>query len=526
MEQKALTHGIKLKDKIGYALGDAGGLLTFSLIGAFQNKFYTDALGISPGKIAILILVARVWDAINDPLWGAFIQSRKPRPSGQFRPWILGFSIPLAISAALMFLKIPGLTETKYLIYAYITYIFYGMMYTAVNIPYGSLASVVTDDELERSSLSMWRSIGAGVGGLPGTIVLPMIVYTVVGKYPNGKDIQQLNETKLFWCILVLSAISVLVYFLHYKLTKERIAPQAKKKNENYSAIATLKALMKNRAFVMICIASMLLIAFQFYYQSTYTYLFTDYYGKPGLYALVTICTYGPMAIFIPIMNKLIKKFGKKELCAFGMAFATIACLILFFLRGSALAENPYIFLGFTFFSGLGQTFLVLEVWALVMDVIDYHEVRTGKREEGMAYAFFSFTRKLGQTLAGVGLNVLLGAIHYDGTATQNGEMLSEDVLTKLYDISTIVPAIMLALMAVVLFFGYDLSKKKLVLVHAQLDALRAGEGETLDRIESDASYEQAMDGTTAAIDILNNELQKEETVETPAEEAAENTEE
>ncbi len=473
MAEQSLTHGIKIKDKIGYALGDAGGLLTFSLIGAFQNKFYTDALGISPAKIAILILVARIWDAINDPLWGAFIQSRKPRPSGQFRPWIIGFSIPLAVSAALMFLKIPGLTETKYLVYAYITYIMYGMMYTAVNIPYGSLASVVTDDELERSSLSMWRSIGAGVGGLPGTIILPMIVYTVAGKYPNGKDIQVLNETKLFWCVVILSVVSVFVYFLHYKMTKERIAPQKKKKDENYNAIATLSALMKNRAFVMLCIASMLLIAFQFYYQSTYTYLFTDYFGKPGLYALVTVCTYGPMAIFIPIMNKLIKKFGKKELCAFGMAFATVACLILFFLRGSALAENPYVFLGFTFFSGLGQTFLVLEVWALVMDVIDYHEVRTGKREEGMAYAFFSFTRKLGQTLAGVGLNALLAVIHYDGQATQRGEMLSQDVLSKLYDISTIVPAIMLAIMAVVLFFGYDLSKKKLAVVHEQLTKVR-----------------------------------------------------
>ncbi len=476
MEEKALTHGIKLKDKIGYALGDAGGLLTFSLIGAFQNKFYTDALGISPSKIVILILVARIWDAINDPLWGAFIQSRKPKPAGQFRPWILGFSIPLAISAALMFLKIPGLTETKYLVYAYITYILYGMMYTAVNIPYGSLASVVTDDELERSSLSMWRSIGAGVGGLPGTIILPMIVYTVTGQYANGTNIQALDEKKLFWCVLILSVISVFVYLAHYKLTKERIAPQKKAKDENYNAFSTLKALVKNRAFVMVCLASMLLIAFQFYYQSTFTYLFTDFYGKPGMYALVTICTYLPMAIFIPIMNKLIRKFGKKELCAFGMAFAALSCFILFLLRGSELHNNVYVFLGFTFFSGLGQTFLVLEVWALVMDVIDYHEVRTGKREEGMAYAFFSFTRKLGQTLAGVGLNVLLAAIHYDGELSKQGIALSDDVLSKLYDISTIVPAIMLALMAVILFFGYNLSKKKLAVMHEQLAAIRAQE--------------------------------------------------
>ena len=80
MEEKSLTHGIKLKDRVGYALGDTAGLLTFSLIGAFQNKFYTDALGISPSKIVVLILIARIWDAINDPLWGAFIQSRQPNP--------------------------------------------------------------------------------------------------------------------------------------------------------------------------------------------------------------------------------------------------------------------------------------------------------------------------------------------------------------------------------------------------------------------------------------------------------------
>ena len=464
MAEKALTHGIKFKDKVGYALGDAGGLLTFSLIGAFQNIFYTKALGISPAKIAVLILVARIWDAINDPLWGAFIQSRKPRKSGQFRPWILGFSIPLAIAAALMFLKIPGLSETQYLIYAYITYILYGMMYTAVNIPYGSLASVVTDDELERSSLSMWRSIGAGVGGLPGTILLPLIVYTVNEKmptYPNGVANKDLNSTKLFFCVLVLAIVSVGV-------------SQKKVKDKNHNAVATLRDLLKNRPFVMVCIASMMLIAFQFYYQSTYTYLFTDYFGKPGLYALVTVCTYAPMAIFIPVMNKLIKKFGKKELCAVGMAFAAIVTIILFMLRGTPMtdptnAAAPWIFLGFTFLSGLGQTFLVLEVWALVMDVIDYHEVRTGKREEGMAYAFFSFTRKLGQTIAGVGLNVLLAFIGYNAEATKNGELLKPEVVKKLFDISTLVPAIMLAIMAIVLFFGYNLSKKKLAEMHEQL---------------------------------------------------------
>ena len=231
MSEKSLTHGIKFKDKIGYAMGDMGGLLTFSLIGAFQNKFYTDVLHIQPAKIVVLILVARLWDAINDPIWGAFIDSRKPTKQGKFRPYVFWFSIPLAVSAVLMFTVIPNLSEAKYLLFAYITYILYGMMYTCVNIPYGSLASVVTDDEKERSSLSMWRSIGAGLGGLPSTILFPMLVYnTTIAA--DGTKIQTLDGNKLTIGVLILAILSVVIFFGHYKLTKERIAPIQKKKGD------------------------------------------------------------------------------------------------------------------------------------------------------------------------------------------------------------------------------------------------------------------------------------------------------
>lgn len=470
MKENNLTHGIKFKDKLGYAMGDMGGLLTFALIGAFQNKFYTDVLHISPAKIAVLILVARLWDAINDPMWGAFIDSRKPTKNGRFRPYIFWFSIPLAVSAVLMFTVIPGLNEAKYLLYAYITYILYGMMYTAVNIPYGSLASVVTDDEKERSSLSMWRSIGAGVGGLPGTILLPMLIYTTTYS-GDGTKIQTLDGTRLTIGVLILAVISVAVYFGHFKLTKERIAPPRRRKSD-YNAFKTIVDLAKNRAFIMLCLASMLLIAFQFYYQSTYTYLFADYYHSAGLYSMITVCTYLPMAMLIPVMNRLIDRFGKKELCAAGMFFAAVVSFILFFMK----TDSPYIFLAFTFLSGIGQTFFVLEVWALVMDVIDYHEIRTHRREEGTAYSLFTFTRKLGQTLAGVGLNALLALIHYSSEASAQGQPLPDTVLDRLYDISTLVPAIALALMAVILTFGYNLSKKKLPALHAQLEQIRQNE--------------------------------------------------
>lgn len=453
-EREQITYGIGFKDKVGYALGDTAGLLTFGLIASFQQMFYTDVLGLKAGSISTLLLVARIWDAINDPIWGSFIDSRKPTKYGRFRPYILGASIPLAIAAVLMFTKIPGLSAGGYLAFAYFSYIFYGMMYTGTNIPYGSLASVITTDEIERSSLSMWRSIGAGLGGLPAQILLPLFVYSV-----SASGQKYLDGGKLTLAVAGLGVLTVVVYFLHFKMTKERVALPPKQKQKDHNIGHTIRTLLKNRPFLILCAVSMLLIAFQFYTQTNYNYLLKNFYNKPGLYSFVTVCTYLPMAMFIPFMGKLIRRFGKKEICSAGLAVAAVVNFVMFAMRGSALAQNPYFFLILVFFSGAGQTFLVLEVWALVMDVIDYQEKLSGRREEGTTYAFFSFTRKLGQTLAGVGSAALLGAIGYDGTQIEQ----SAEVLPKLYDISTLIPAITLLLMFVLLKFGYPLSKKKLM---------------------------------------------------------------
>ena len=467
MADNPLTHGITMKDRIGYALGDMGGLLTFGLISSFLNMFYTDVLQIPLKQITLLMLVARIWDAINDPLWGSFIDSRKPTKYGRFRPYILGAAIPLAIAAVLMFTKIPGLSTGQYLLFAYITYIFYGMMYTGTNIPYGSLASVITDDGQERSSLSMWRSIGAGFGGLPAQILLPLFVYTTL---ENGNKI--LDSTKLTIAVAILAVFTVIVYYLHFKLTKERITLPPKQNQTDYSIIKSIKVLLKNKPFIVLCIVSMLLIAFQMYTQTTYNYLLKNYYNRPGLYSFTTVCTYLPMACFIPFMGKLVKKYGKKELCSVGLAFAAVINILLSLLKLTPLVSNPYIFLVLLLFSGAGQTFLVLEVWALVMDVIDYHEFLSGRREEGTAYAFYSFTRKLGQTLAGVGTNVLLGLIGYNvETADTVGQ--TAEVVSKLYNIATIIPAVVLTVMFVLLAFCYKLSKQRLEILHAELHNIK-----------------------------------------------------
>ena len=227
-------------------------------------------------------------------------------------------------------------------------------------------------------------------------------------------------------------------------------------KPPKYSIDITLKVLVRNRAFIVLCAASMMLIASQIYSQTLINYLFKDYFGNPKLFSLYTFATYGPMLLLVPFMGKLVKRFGKKEICAWGMALSAFINIVLWLMK----TENPYIFLLMCLISGIGATFFVLEVWALVTDVIDYQEHLSGRREEGTSYAFFSFTRKLGQTIAGVLGVYALNIIAYDA------KNITTEVISKMYSVSTLVPAMMFGSIFILLNFLYPLGKSRLRHLH------------------------------------------------------------
>ena len=455
MSEKKLS----VRNYVGYALGDMGGVITFGTIGSFLQMFYTDVLHISLAKITVLMLIARIWDAINDPICGALIDSRKPTKFGRFRPYVFWFSVPLAIVFILTFIKIPGLSENQYLIYAYVTYILYGMLYTAVNIPYGSRASAMTNDLKERSTLSVIRSLGAGFGSAPGQILLPLFVYSTVAE----TGAKYLHAGKLMTGVIILAGFSVIIYFAFFKLTREYIP--AKHHENRHDTAYRLKELMRNRPFMMLCLASMLLIAGSMYTQTIFNYLFKNYYEKPGMFSLVTVFNYIPMLVLMPFMGKFVERFGKKEICSFGSLIASIAFLILYFVK----TQNPYIFLIVILLGGFGLSFFTLEVWAMVTDVIDYNEMKNNHIREATTYASFSFFRKLGQTLAGIGASIALAAIGYN---TAEGVIEQEaSVNNGIYSIATIVPFVMYLAMFLFLQFGYNLTKKYVQTVRDTLDA-------------------------------------------------------
>ncbi len=459
------TSGITFRDKFGYALGDVASCLFLGMIGPFLQMFYTDVLHLSLGSITVLLLVLRIWDGINDPLLGAFIDRRPAGKHGKFRPYLRIFAVPLSISAVLLFTRIPGLSQGQYLIYAYITHILYEMCFTGVNIPYGSMTSVITDDGAERSQLSVYRSIGSGLGGLPASLILPMFVYSTA---ESGKE--YLDDRKLFIAMLILGVIGITIFMLCFKMTKERVPPPPIEKDHH--AMKTIGSLLRNRPYLVVCFASMLLVGLAFYSQAFNNFLFKDYFEQPKLYMFVTVATYLPTVAILPFLGKLVARFGKKRLCAYGILLASLANFAALIVR----TENPYVFLLFCLLTGVGNIFLTLQIWAMAADVIDYQELLSHERSEGTSYAFFSFTRKIGQTLAGSGSSYLLDQIGYDVKKAEMKIPQTRAVAKRMYTSATLVPAIAFFLIFIALAFFYSLGKKEEEAMREELRARREAE--------------------------------------------------
>ena len=446
-----------MQDKVGYMLGDVGSCLLFNFIGSYLLVFYTDVFGISAAAVGTLMVVSRVWDAINDPMMGVIVDKRKRSKDGKFRPYLKYMGIPLGIFTILTFLVIPNMPQNMRLPYAYVTYIGFGMAYTAINIPYGSLASVMTNDPVQRTELSTWRNLSAVFAMIPLMILTPKLVFDASGAV----------SAKGFVIAAVLYAIIANIGFrLCYNMTTERIVNEVKEDAPKTTLGETLKTLVKNRALIGLIISSLGTLTANFLPGALNAYLFKDYFQAPGMLGLAGLLPMVSMFIVLPLTGKLVGKFGKKNIAIYSSLVSVVTYGILFLFP----SKNPWVYIVLITVSGIGSGLYGMIVWALVGDVIDYQEYLTGKREEGIVYATYSLSRKLVQAIVGSIGGFALAAIGYQsGAATQTPE-----VAESIRNIIILVPLIGYAFGAICLKFIYNLGNKTLNEVNAELERRRA----------------------------------------------------
>ena len=468
MEQSyiARTSGIKARDKLGYAMGDLASCLVFGLTQSILNKYYTDVLEISVLSVMIMTIVARIWDAINDPIWGRIIDGARVRKDGRYRHWIKVFAVPVALAAILMFADVRGFSAGGKLAWIYVTYILFGMLYTCINIPYGSLAQVITSSDKERSSLSVFRSIGSTFGAMPA-MVLASICYV---KLADGSS--QMDYRKVLVGVIAIAVLSVLAYLLCYAWSKERVEsrPAPREKGQTMKVI---RILLKSRPFMAVSLASMLFLAAQMFGQGYNTYLFHHYFKAPGMTMLPTVFQYLPVAVVMFFATRLGNRFGRREVCSYGILLAAVFYLALFVLALFGIT-NVWLYLAACLASGVGTAFIFLLIWAMATDAIDYNRVAFGLNDEATSYAFYSFMRKLGQTVATILINVPLLRIGYSGSAL-NTEGLTPAALKSMYNSSVMIPAVLFLLVFVILRFFYPLSRQRIAELQVEKEKVLGG---------------------------------------------------
>ncbi|MBE7022157.1 MAG: MFS transporter [Ruminococcaceae bacterium] len=440
-----------LRDKVGYMFGDIGNDFFFILVSSFLMVFYTKVLGVAGEVVGTLFLVARFVDAFTDVTMGRIVDASRPRKDGRFRPWIRRMALPVVIAGVLMF--IPAAARLPYglkLVYIYVTYLLWGsVFYTAINIPYGSMASAITDDPIGRTSLSTFRSIGAAIGGVLIGSGVPLIIYTY-----DAQGNQLILGERFLPLAIIFAVLALICYALCYSLCRERVVlPYNPTKKTSF--LSALRGMVRNRSLLAIIAAAIVLLLSLLLSNSMNMFLFMDYFKSKEAMSVAGLLQTACTLILAPFSAKITERIGKKEASSVAVFFASAVFFLLFVLR----IQNPWIFCFFLFLGNLGSGLFNLLIWAFITDVIDYQEVLTGSREDGTIYAVYSFARKIGQALAGGLGGYALTLIGYV-SSTEN-IVQAPEVVSRIYSVSTIVPAVCYFIVALILTFWYPLSKKK-----------------------------------------------------------------
>lgn len=452
-----------VRDKVGYMLGNVANDFTFIFASLYLQVFYTDVLGINAGLVGTMFLISRIVDAFTDTAMGRICDKTKATKNGKFRPWLLRACGPVALASFLMYQAwAVNLSMTLRIVYMFVTYLLWGSIcYTCINIPYGSMASVMSDEPDHRASLSTFRGVGSMIPQILVGVVVPMFLYTTL------EDGTKVANASMFPVIaLVMSIAAAACYIICYFLCTERIKITGESKSVSFSD--TLKALAGNRALIGISLVFICYLGAQMLNQTINNYIFKDYFGDTMGLSVMNAAGFAPALLLAPCAVPLARKFGKKELGIFASILGTVAFGALFLMR----TTNMWLYTIVNIVGLLGFGLFNLIIWAFVSDVIDDQEVRTGNRDDGTIYAVCSFARKVGQAIASALGGWSLGWIGY-----VEGSLSGQTAAVKdgIYNIATMVPMILYLAVGVCLIVIYPLSKKK---VAENTAALKVRRGE------------------------------------------------
>jgi GPH family glycoside/pentoside/hexuronide:cation symporter len=477
-----VTESLSRREKIGYGLGDTASNLYFQFFNLFLFYYYTEVFGLSAGAVGTMFFLANFWDAVNDPMMGA-IADRVHTRNGKYRPFLLWFALPYGAFGYAIFAN-PDLAELGKLIYAYITFIGFKMVYTAINVPYSALMGVMTPSAVERMALSTYRFVGAFGGGfLVSLLVRPLV------KWFGGDD-----EVMGFQMTMALFGLfSVLLFWFTYTSTRERVKPQPKKPVKLGEDI---RFLLQNKPWIIMVIAAVCTLSsvavrgavgvhfFKYYVGGEAQTLFTLGEAQSAFFLefdRYTVFLSSGMLAFIlgvSLTGFVGRLLGKRNALITLTLLNAITIIAFFFIPAEAYATMFWVNILGSFLAGPTPAL----VWALYTDVADYGEWKFGRRATGLVMSAAMFAQKMGLTMGGAASGWMLELYNYQPNQEQ-----APEALLSIRILYSLIPGGLALLNGIVVCF-LSLNEKTIKQMQSELAELRAVEADSVGEISEPTS--------------------------------------
>lgn len=469
-----------LSEKIGYGFGDMSSSMFWKIFSYYLPFFYSNIFGLSLAHAGTLVLVTKLYDAVSDPVMG-LIADRTNTRWGKYRPYLLWIAIPFAIAGILAFFTPQTDNYTFKHVYAYVTYILMMTVYTAINVPYGAMLGVMTDDSREKSVFSSFRMFFAFIGSfiaMGSFEPLLKLRQSILGTLPAEWTLADSTPADWTIAVSVIGIVCAVLFILSFVMTRERVteAEMAKKPvKENFDETAKtsvaedLKALVANGPWWMLLGGGIAILLFNCVRGGAAAYYFADVLGTNAIFTLALFLTVGEISqlVGVVVTVPVSEKIGKKATFLLVLVAVTVLSVIVAFLPETPAGMWALLVSQILICIAIGINSPLL--WSMFADVADYSELKNGRASTGLIFSSSSMAQKFGAAFGSAIVLWVLMAFGYDNA---KGAVQTPEALATIKALISWIPAIGSAA-GIAIMLGYPLTDKKMSDIRQELSKKR-----------------------------------------------------
>lgn len=469
-----------LSEKIGYGFGDMSSSMFWKIFSYYLPFFYSNIFGLSLAHAGTLVLVTKLYDAVSDPVMG-LIADRTNTRWGKYRPYLLWIAIPFAVAGVLAFFTPQTDNYTFKHVYAYVTYILMMTVYTAINVPYGAMLGVMTDDSREKSVFSSFRMFFAFIGSfiaMGSFEPLLKLRQSIMGTLPAEWTLADSTPADWTIAVSVIGIVCAVLFILSFVMTRERVteaemAKEPVKENSDETAKTSvaedLKALVANGPWWMLLGGGIAILLFNCVRGGAAAYYFADVLGTNAIFTLALFLTVGEISqlVGVVVTVPVSEKIGKKATFLLVLVAVTVLSIIVAFLPETPAGMWALLVSQILICIAIGINSPLL--WSMFADVADYSELKNGRASTGLIFSSSSMAQKFGAAFGSAIVLWVLMAFGYDNA---KGAVQTPEALATIKALISWIPAIGSAA-GIAIMLGYPLTDKKMSEIRQELSKKR-----------------------------------------------------